>query len=173
MSICCYKIKSTCTWGLKTHRKLQTDYIYNADLLQVSKTYNFQNSDQFCRKNGQIYEILKFHLNCILCHSFSPNWLKFGPNSLRMILKKFKEAFLKILVISYSMLVFIKKSRNLLLSATKSKVHASMAYKLKQSYEPARFVILIYFRSLKPIIFKILTSFAEKMAKNAKFSNFT
>ena len=67
------------------------------------------------------------------------------------------------------MQLFIKKSRNLLFSARKSKVYASKAYKLK----PTRFTILIYLRSLKPITFKILTSFAKKMAKNMKFLNFT
>ena len=71
------------------------------------------------------------------------------------------------------MQLFIKKSRNLLFSARKSKVHASKAYKLTESYKPTRFSILIYFMSLKHIAFKILTSLAEKMAKNMKFSNFT
>ena len=71
------------------------------------------------------------------------------------------------------MQLFIKKSRNLLFSAIKSKVHVSKAYKLTESYKPTRFTRLIYFRSLKPIPFKIVTSFAEKMAKNIKFSNFT
>ena len=71
------------------------------------------------------------------------------------------------------MLTFIKKSRNLLLSAIKSKVHASMAYKQIESYEPTRYAILSYFRSLEAIIFKVLTSSVEKVAKNAKFLNFT
>ena len=61
----------------------------------------------------------------------------------------------------------------MLFSATKSKIPAFKAYKLTESYKSTRFEILIYFRSLKPIIFKILISFAEKMAENAKFSNFT
>ena len=83
-------------------------------------------------------------------------------------------AFLKILIFSYFTLIFIKKSRNMLFSVTKSKVHTSKAYKLTESYKPTRFTILIYFRSLKLIIiFKILTSFATKIAKNREFSNFT
>ena len=84
-----------------------------------------------------------------------------------------QEDFFENFDFSYFMLTFIKKSRNLLFSAIKSKVHASMAYKQIESYELTRFTILSYFRSLEPIIFKVLTSFVEKMAKNAKFLSFT
>ena len=70
------------------------------------------------------------------------------------------------------MLIFIKKIKGLLLGAIKLKVHVFIAYKLIESYKPTRFTILICFRSLKPINFNILTRFAEKMARNVKFSNF-
>ena len=81
---------------------------------------------------------------------------------------------MRILIFSDFKQLFMKKSRKLLFSAIKSKVvEASKAYKLTERYKPARFTILIHVKSLKPIIFKILTSFAEKMAKNMKFSNFT
>ena len=130
----------------------------------MSRTYNFQSFDQLCRENGQKCKILKFQLNCILGVTFCSNWLKFGPNSLRMIKKRCNRVFLKILIFFYFMLTFI--------SAIKSKVHASMTYKEIESCEPTRFKILTYFRSLEAIIFKILTSFIEKMTKNAKFLNF-
>ena len=96
-------------------------------------------------KNVKSQMSLKLYLGLQFLLKLAEIWTILFQNDLQ---KKLKEDFLKILIFPDFILTFIKKSRTLLFRAIKSKVYTTKAYKLTKNYKPARFTILVYFRSL-------------------------